>query len=512
MKNLTPNSTYKFAIRAYKTANGKEVLSPSFPVVTAETMSLPVTNLSVSLSEERAYLTWSASKGTAGYYIYYNAGSGWVEYGSTTNTAFRKKQLQPATEYTFGVKTYKTVNGKRFISKDITTVKSCTAPVVPSYTFTKKNSVYTLTWQAVSGADEYIVYSQVPGQSWERKAVTAKTEVSFTQADAPSLYLAVRAVKKVGGQKYVSDYWKKLSSDKKPAGTLYTFGDSIAKGTGSHRYTYAEMFAEEHSLDIFRQTISGGSLCSALDANHICQDVIDCIASGSNYTYIMIEGGRNDYYYNCPLGEITPNGTSSFDMNTVCGAMEAALWHIRENSPNSKVIFVMMHNAAGQREKENALGLTFADYADAIEKVCEKYGAAVADCLNAGLDTGDAAISKKYTYHYFDVYPNGDTVHPSETAYRIFYLPQIEEAAANAKPISAGLATTETQPPTEPEPAEEPTASTEPTAPTTSGAAEDTADIPSFDEPSSSAADSPVSFEQTETASSPSSADAETTG
>jgi lysophospholipase L1-like esterase/fibronectin type 3 domain-containing protein len=458
---LSPDTTYQYAVRAYRTVDGKESLSAKYPQITVTTCVPHVKNLTVSLSEERSYFTWSASKGAAGYYIYYNSGGGWVFYGSTTKTAFRKKELTPATEYTFAVKTYQIRDGATVASRDYATVKGCTAPSMPSYSYTRSGDTYTLKWNAVARADEYIVYSQLPGESWVRRGVTTNKEFSFTQKNAQTLYLAVRAVKKYGSEKITGDYWKKRVTRNISSGTVFCFGDSIAKGTGSHRFAFADIFGEEHNLTVYTRTVSGGSLCSALDAHHICQDVIDYIKPDSNYNYIMLEGVVNDYYYNCAPGKVTPAGTTDFDMNTVSGALEAAFSHIAKNSPKSKVIYVMMHDAAHQSAIENALGLTLTDYRDAIKAVCEKYGVEMADCLNTGLRTDIQSISKQYTYHYFGVFPNGDGVHPSEEAYRLFYLPAIEAAAKRAKAIGDFVPAE----PTEPTDATESTEPTEPTVP-----------------------------------------------
>jgi lysophospholipase L1-like esterase/fibronectin type 3 domain-containing protein len=446
---LSPDTTYQYAVRAYRTVDGKEVLSAKYPQISVTTCVPHVKNLTVTLSEERSYLTWSASPGAAGYYIYYNSGSGWVFYGSTTKTAFRKKELSPATEYTFAVKTYQERGGATIASRDYATVKGCTVPTMPNYSYTRSGDTYTLKWNGVARADEYIVYSQLPGESWVRRGVTTDKEFSFTQKNAPELFLALRAVKKYGSEKVVGDYWKKRVSRSTPNGTVFCFGDSIAKGTGSHRYAFADIFAEEHNLRAYVRTVSGSSLCSALDAHHICQDVIDTITAGTNYTYIMIEGCVNDYYYNCDPGEPAPAGTKDFDMNTVSGALEAAFTHIAKVSPRSKVIYVMMHDAAHQSAVKNARGLTLTDYMNTIKAVCDKYGVEMADCLNTGLRTDIQSISSKYTYHYFGVFPNGDGVHPSEEAYRLFYLPAIETAAKKAKPIILPDPATPDEPATE---------------------------------------------------------------
>lgn len=441
MKDLSPNTTYLFAIRAYTKVNGKEVLSNGFPEISAITMVPLVKTFKVTLSEERSLFKWSAVSGAAGYYVYCNSGTGWTSMGNTTDTQMRRtKGLSPATVYTFGICTYQYVNGKKVISRDMTKIKSCTYPSTPNYAIAKSGDKYTVKWKAMPGADTYKLYTQVPGGNWVCKATTTALSCTFTQANTPNLYFALRAVKTVGKTQYISDFWKKLYTEKTPSGTLCTFGDSIGKGTGSHRYSYAEIYAEKHNLAVTRHLVSGGSLCSALDFNHICQDVLDNIKAGSNYNYIMLEGGLNDYYYSAQPGSVTPAGTTKFNMNTVCGALEAAFTHIRKYCPNSKVIYVMIHDAAHQSVKPNDLGLTLTDYADIIRTVCNKYGVQVANCLDTGLRTDIASISRKYTYHYFGVYPDGDGVHPSEEAYTLFYLPAIEAAIKKAKPIknSAG--------------------------------------------------------------------------
>jgi len=434
VNGLTPNTKYRFAVRAFNTVDKKEYLSPTFPIVSTETMSPALKNLKITTSAERVNLRWSPSIGAEGYYIYYDCGDGWVEYGDTTKNYFIKKYLEGGTYYTFLIKPYKHINGKMVLSRDVATISEYTHPSIPKYTIKKDNDTYTLSWDAPKGATEYIIYSQVPGENWVRKGTTISTTFAFTQEDTPEIYLGVRAVMKVNGVKYISDYQKQYYFDNEPNGTLYSFGDSIANGMGSMLYSYAELYAEENKLEIYRDTRNGAGMGSAINAGHIAENVIRRIKPNSSYTYIMLEGGFNDYYYNCPLGDVTPAGTTDFDINTVCGALETAITHIGKNSPDSKVLFVLPHDPWGRYSIKNDLGITFEEYAERIKAVCDKYGVVVADCRYT-LNTKDIELSKIYTYHNFEVHPSGDTVHPTEEAYRLFYLPVVREAAAVAEPV-----------------------------------------------------------------------------
>ena len=447
---LNANTKYNFAIKAYKRENGKTVLSSTYPILSVCTLPPSVKNISLDLSEQRILLKWSASSQADGYRVYYstNGGKNWTFYVDTTKTSIRRKDLKPGTKYIFGIKTYKYFSGKKFVSRDMPKVAKCTAPVTPNFTLARKGDLVHVNFALCGGATGYYVYSMVPGGKWVKQKTTTVKQgstyriVAFTQKKAPArLFVTVKAVKKDGSTVYAGDYRKKLCVDKstyKFKGSLISFGDSIAKGTGSHWWAYSDIFAYNNNLltDDHKNTISGASIAAVRSQDtHVCEQVQKAVIAGSNYTYILLEGGRNDYYYNMQPGSVTPAGTTSFNKKTVCGALETAFSHIRKNSPHSKVIFVLIHDACNSLIETNGLGYTFGDYADSIKQVCQKWGVGVADVLHSGMSTGNTDISNRYTYHYFGVYPDGDGVHPTEYAYEKFYLPQLNSAAKGLKPI-----------------------------------------------------------------------------
>ncbi|MBR2590134.1 MAG: SGNH/GDSL hydrolase family protein [Clostridia bacterium] len=398
-------------------------------VTTMDARDSQQSDITLALSEYKALLNWKSVKSASGYVIYYDSGSGWEECGRTPKTAFRCNGFEGGTSYVFGIKPY-TKNGDEEVIADsfAYTIRGNTLPDTPEFTVTKKNNIYSLSWESVNNANEYIVYSMLPDQKkWTREGITDKTSFQIEKTKTPEIYLAVRAVRYADGEKYVSDYNKTYVSDIETVGKMYSCGDSVAMGVGSHSFSYADIFAQENNLELIDTTSTGSQLCS-VDENedHICEEIIKNVTN--DYKYVFIEGGNNDYYSGAPLGEVTPAGSKSFNLNTVCGALESAFTYLQKNCPDSKVIFVLMHEPDGAAQKKNDIGLTFNDYAEVIREVCTKYKISVADCLkDSGLKTTDTKIKKQYTFNYNGVYPEGDGVHPTEQAYRKFYMPLINK-------------------------------------------------------------------------------------
>ena len=452
-KGMQANTKYKFAIRAfYNSAQGK-VLSEQYPVLSLQTLPAPVRDLSVAVSEQRLLLQWKPSAEADGYRVVYseNNGKTWKFYFDTEKTVNHRKDLKPAKVYMFGVHIYRYFSGKKFVSRERVEVKDVTKPSTPDFEHTRiDREHFRMTFRLVNGATGYVIYTQLPGKKWMRQNVTVTNRseksrtVAFTVKNAPqNVYLTVKAIKKVGKKTYCGDFRKKLSTTVAPKGSIVSYGDSIAKGTGSHYWTYSDLFAEQfhYATADHKYTVSGASIAYNRDKEHsedmrLYEVVKSSVKKGDSYTYIFLEGGRNDYYFNVPIGEVTVKGTKKFNNYTVCGALETTLYHLKVNTVKTRVIFVLVHDCDNASQKKNALGFTFTQYADAIKTVCKKYGVGVADVFGkTNFKTGNKTIAKTYTYHYFGVYPDGDGVHPSEYAYQKFYLPQIINAAKGLKPI-----------------------------------------------------------------------------
>lgn len=117
VKRLRPGSNYRFAIKAYLTHNGSQVLSRSYTSVYTATRPAKVT-FKVTAGRKKATLKWNKVKGATGYTICYKTGSkaSWKTLKKVKGTSFTKKKLRSGKTYIFTVKAYKTYKGKTYTS------------------------------------------------------------------------------------------------------------------------------------------------------------------------------------------------------------------------------------------------------------------------------------------------------------------------------------------------------------------------------------------------------------
>ena len=219
VSKLASGTSYKFAVKAYKTVNGKEITSSSFPTVTTTTLLPTVTGFKTSaISSAAVKLTWNKTAGAQGYivYKYDNAKKTWVRVAKTKTTAntYTVSKLASGTSYKFAVKPYKTVNGKEITSSSFPTVTAITKlpAVVNGATTIGKNSV-KLTWKKTTGAQGYIIYKYNPStKTWARLAKTKSLNYLVKSLKSNSNYkFAVKAYKNVSGKEITSVSFKTIS-------------------------------------------------------------------------------------------------------------------------------------------------------------------------------------------------------------------------------------------------------------------------------------------------------------
>ena len=116
-KKLKSGTNYKYAVRAYRTVNGKELLSPSYPQLTTSTNPATV-SFKLTTGSKKATVKWSKVTGASGYKVYYKTSKNgkWIGLKTVNNktTSYTKTKLASKKTYYFTVKAYRTTGGKTY--------------------------------------------------------------------------------------------------------------------------------------------------------------------------------------------------------------------------------------------------------------------------------------------------------------------------------------------------------------------------------------------------------------
>ena len=219
---LNAGTEYEFAVKAYRTENGKEVSSPTYPTLTIITNLPTVTGFkAASTSTDAVKLTWNKVSGAKGYIIYQynNSTKTWVRIAKTTTTAntYKISKLSAGTEYKFALKAHKTANGQEISSVSYPTLTVVTNPAaVTGFKVSSTSSDYVkLSWDKVKSAQGYIIYQYDNSKkAWNRitKTTTTANDYKVTGLNAGTEYeFAVKAYRTENGKEVSSPTYPKLN-------------------------------------------------------------------------------------------------------------------------------------------------------------------------------------------------------------------------------------------------------------------------------------------------------------
>ncbi|MBQ9375620.1 MAG: fibronectin type III domain-containing protein, partial [Ruminococcus sp.] len=112
---LKSGTSYRYAVKAYKTVNGNNYYSSSYPTLWTSTNPAKV-NLIVTSGSNMATLKWGKTTSATGYIAYMktSANGKWTRIATTKKLSYTKKGLVKGRTYWFTVKAYRTVNGKTY--------------------------------------------------------------------------------------------------------------------------------------------------------------------------------------------------------------------------------------------------------------------------------------------------------------------------------------------------------------------------------------------------------------
>ena len=215
----------------------------------------------------------------------------------------------------------------------------------------------------------------------------------------------------------VLEYFNNLNSLTKKLENkiLLNLGDSIAFGSGNKGIGYGEIIANKYNM-IYHDYSNGGATIGMTKDNNILTQLDNAIASGITPDYVLFDGGTNDINSGSvvPLGDITEAYSGvAIDISTFTGGMEQMCKKIRNTWPETKIIYVRVHNM-GSRDI-----ILQKQYGERAIEVCNKWNTTVIDLFKNGQLNTNINAMWKYTN-------NNDKTHPNGDGYLEFYVPPIE--------------------------------------------------------------------------------------
>lgn len=105
-------------------------------------------------------ISWTKVSNADGYQVQVYRSTGWVNDGTTTSTSYTVSSLASASNYSFRVRAYKTVNGTKYYGAYSSALVSATTPdkVTGLSTSARSTNYVTLKWTKQAGATRYRVY------------------------------------------------------------------------------------------------------------------------------------------------------------------------------------------------------------------------------------------------------------------------------------------------------------------------------------------------------------------
>lgn len=193
---------------------------------------------------------------------------------------------------------------------------------------------------------------------------------------------------------------KQESYDELEGITLSVIGDSYfgGKGLSDTSKVWPALLATKYHMEFNNYGMNGSTISNYAGSNfnpmvERWDEIVD-----NNPDIIIVEGGRNDYNKNVPMGDL-----ETTDKGTMKGALTYLLLSLKEKFPNTLVIGVTCWEVGGI---PNDQGYTCSEYGQAFIDVCEKMGVPYINAMDSetiGVYMTDANFRRQYCISYDDI-------------------------------------------------------------------------------------------------------------
>lgn len=124
------------------------------------------------------------------------------------------------------------------------------------------------------------------------------------------------------------------------------FGDSICNAKTDTQLGYAGRIGTKYNMTFYKEGYSGAAFSTVRGSNMIGSQINAFRAAHPNETidYVILEGGTNDAWDQATLGKISKSyKKKDFDPSTFAGAVETAIFDVKESFPNATIGFIIIY-------------------------------------------------------------------------------------------------------------------------------------------------------------------------
>lgn len=191
----------------------------------------------------------------------------------------------------------------------------------------------------------------------------------------------------------MSEYYKILEGKKINAiGDSYLDGDKLGR-----EHTWITLLSQKYNIELNNFGKNGSTMSNFVTTN---KPMVERYADmpDNNPDLVFIEGGRNDYNKQVPIGTFEDTETT-----TMMGAARFLIEKLREKYPNARFLCMTCWEVGGNPNSE---GNMCSDYGKALLEVCEKLNVT---CINAmdqksvGVYMTDPDFRLAYCQHANDI-------------------------------------------------------------------------------------------------------------
>lgn len=192
IKNLSPSKKYYFSVKTYiKNTNGKITLSESKKITTA-TKPNTTSKIKADSTNNTVTLKWNKVDRATGYriYIYDSLTDEYKALKTTKNNSYTIKNLSPATNYTFAIRTYFKANSELTTWSKYKKINTATNPneIDKLLSISYTNSI-NLSWSHINNASGYCVYMYDFENGWKKIATTKSNSYSINDLCSGTNYI-----------------------------------------------------------------------------------------------------------------------------------------------------------------------------------------------------------------------------------------------------------------------------------------------------------------------------------